>query len=146
MTTNPNSAVAASNGHLSPLADSVINAEELVSDTDSDLSDIHESNNLPAKNSTNGTLRFDGNEFVDRMDMESSNQDDVDASEDGDYDLETPEQVNADGEREGRSTSQESRRPAKRKAGVEDDEHIINNPELYGLRRSVSKEVMTRRR
>ena len=37
------------------------------------------------------------------------------------------------------SSSEESLRPAKRKTlGIEDDEDIMNNPELYGIRRSVS--------
>ena len=36
-----------------------------------------------------------------------------------------------------RSASHDSRRASKRKITLEDDEYIANNPELYGLRRSV---------
>ncbi|CAG8981346.1 hypothetical protein HYALB_00013623 [Hymenoscyphus albidus] len=47
----------------------------------------------------------------------------------------SPAPVVANGERADRSTSTDSRRPPKRKAAVE-DQHILANPELYGLRRS----------
>lgn len=59
-------------------------------------------------------------------------------SDDAEFDMDdSPAPVAAGNGRHQRSTSTESRRPAKRKLGVEDDEHILANPALYGLRRSV---------
>ncbi|KAI9674782.1 MAG: hypothetical protein M1817_001686 [Caeruleum heppii] len=57
-------------------------------------------------------------------------------SEDAEYDLDDTAPLDTNGARDDRSTSQDSRRPLKRKPGLDDDEHIMNNPELYGLRRS----------
>lgn len=66
--------------------------------------------------------------------------DDVDGlgEDDGEYEMDSG--VKHEQQRQStRSTSQESRRPMKRKAvGIEEDVDIMNNPELYGIRRSVS--------
>ncbi|KAK4999651.1 ATP-dependent DNA helicase Hrp3 [Elasticomyces elasticus] len=72
-------------------------------------------------------------------DMETSmseQDDDAVGSEDAEYDTETPPLVGADQKQRANSSSDESLRPGKRKAGVDDDEHMKQNPELYGLRRS----------
>lgn len=73
------------------------------------------------------------------MEVDSDSSEDVDAEgePDGDYDSESPPPAQADSSRSRSSTSQESRRPQKRKASVEEDSFITQNPELYGLRRSV---------
>lgn len=68
---------------------------------------------------------------------ESSDAEAQDQSEDADFDMEDDSPVPVmNGGREESSSSTESRRPAKRKLPLE-DEHILANPELYGLRRSV---------
>jgi len=68
---------------------------------------------------------------------ESSAAEVQDESEDAEFDMEdSPAPTAPDRGRQDRSTSTESRRPAKRKLDLE-DEHIQANPELYGLRRSV---------
>ena len=68
--------------------------------------------------------------------MESSPEN-QNASDDADFDMEdSPAPVVTTVSRDDRSTSIESRRPQKRKLGVE-NKHILANPELYGLRRSV---------
>jgi chromodomain-helicase-DNA-binding protein 1 len=75
-----------------------------------------------------------------RQDTEASESDDVevqDESDDADFDMDDSPAPAATNRRHERSTSSESHRPPKRKLGVEDDEHILANPELYGLRRSV---------
>jgi len=56
-------------------------------------------------------------------------------SEDAEFDIEESPQPVA--EHVQRSSSIESRRPPKRKLPAEEDPHILANPELYGLRRSV---------
>lgn len=142
LTMNQSPSLPPSNGHLSPLANNIISAEAVVSDSESDLSEIVDSQKTHALSSSNGRLEFSGNDCTNNMNTESSNNDDGAGSEDADYDMETPPPLEAGNVREERSLSQDSRRPAKRKAGLEDDEHIMNNPELYGLRRSVSQLIV----
>lgn len=139
LTMNPTSSLPTTNGHLSPLANHVINAEAVVSESESDLSEIADSHNARHVSTPNGALGLAGSDGTNHTETESSNNDDAAGSEDADYDMETPPPLEARDGRDERSLSQESRRPAKRKAGLEDDEHIMNNPELYGLRRSVSR-------
>ena len=139
LTMNPSSSLPTSNGHLSPLANHVINAEVVVSESESDLSELIDSHSGRPSSTSNGALGLAGNEGTNHLDTESSNNEDAPGSEDADYDMETPPLLDGGDGREERSLSQDSRRPAKRKAGLEDDEHIMNNPELYGLRRSVSR-------
>lgn len=60
-----------------------------------------------------------------------------DASDDGDFDMdEGAPSPQSDHERDDRSASLSSRRSSKRKSPAEDT-YIQQNPELYGLRRSV---------
>lgn len=74
----------------------------------------------------------------DTEESESSAADAQGESDDADFDMEeSPAAPAPNGERHDRSSSVESRRPAKRKLGVKEDEYILANPELYGLRRSV---------
>jgi chromodomain-helicase-DNA-binding protein 1 len=73
------------------------------------------------------------------MAVDSDSSDDVDAEgeADGDYDSESPPPEQAESDDARSSVSQESSRPSKRKASPEGDDYITQNPELYGLRRSV---------
>lgn len=71
-------------------------------------------------------------------DMETSDDADAEGEPDGDYDSESPPPARANGVRSQSLTSGGSSRSRKRKASVEEDEYITQNPELYGLRRSVS--------
>jgi chromodomain-helicase-DNA-binding protein 1 len=68
----------------------------------------------------------------------SDSSEDVDAEgePDGDYDSESPPSEQAESDR-ARSSSPESPRPLKRKASDEAEDYIEQNPQLYGLRRSV---------
>ena len=60
-------------------------------------------------------------------------------SEDPDFDMATPPEQNGVSIDDARSSSQESPHQRKRKTGgIEHDDFMLNNPELYGLRRSVS--------
>lgn len=82
---------------------------------------------------SNQQSEFDGQ---DTEASESSDAGDQGESDDADFKRNGSPPVAANSGHE-RSTSSESRRPPKRKLGVEDDAHIMANPELYGLRRSV---------
>src|SRR5947207_11355108 len=136
-----NNSMSLPNGHLSPLANNVMTMDKTGSDSDSDLSDINEpaGNANPLSPRSNSGLDHRSESYKrDDSSAASSDDDQQAGSDDAEYDLETPPAVDADISRHERSSSPESRRPAKRKAGgLEDDEHILNNPELYGLRRSV---------
>ena len=73
-------------------------------------------------------------------DAYASEPSDADAqgeSDDADFDMEdSPVAVVTNGGREERSASTDSRRPAKRKVPIV-DQHMLANPELFLLRRSV---------
>lgn len=79
-------------------------------------------------------------------DDEPSQDEDALGSDDPDYNMETPPHQNAESSQDARSTSQDSPRQRKRKAGVDKDDFIRDDPELYGLRRSVSGQSRSRRR
>ncbi|KAI9761412.1 MAG: hypothetical protein M4579_001062 [Chaenotheca gracillima] len=124
------------NGHLSPLAGNVITADDISSDSESALSDIEPPR---IESSTPSSSKPDASSQNDNADvdtLQSSDAENEAASEDAEYDLETPPEPAHTNAQESRSVSQDSGRLSKRKSGVEEDEHILNNPELYGLRRS----------
>ena len=56
---------------------------------------------------------------------------------DGDYDSESPPSEHAPSSPAQSVSSQDSSRPLKRKVSPEKDDYMTQNPELYGLRRSV---------
>ena len=112
------------------------------SSSDSDLSDVPEN---PAPSVVPPRLSEPSNPSADELDAaETPPSDDEDVgmvSEDGDFHADSPPR-SVSAPRESRSASEESRRPQKRKVGIEDDEEIMNNPELYGIRRSVRDTVI----
>jgi chromodomain-helicase-DNA-binding protein 1 len=130
------------NGHASPADVATATASEPSAHSDSELSDVKEA----AVEHPSSDEDAPGEEYDEDEDMAiaSESSDDVDAEgePDGDYDSETPPPAAEDRARS--STSQESRRPPKRKASVEEDDHMAQNPELYGLRRSVRSLYLTR--
>lgn len=107
-------------------------------DSQSDLSDTMAPHAVEASPSVDSSPKQQS-EFGNQetySDSSSAEQQD-DASDDGDFDQEEETAHESNHTMKERSSSQESRRPPKRKLGVEEDEHILANPELYGLRRSV---------
>lgn len=82
-----------------------------------------------------------GDDYHSEHDSALSDADDADAmSEDGNFEEEDSSVkpvVHVTRETPS-SSSEESLRPAKRKVAIEDDEMIMKDPELYGIRRSVS--------
>ncbi|KAI9846084.1 MAG: hypothetical protein M1837_004340 [Sclerophora amabilis] len=137
-TLNSTHSTSLPNGPLSPLANNVISADAISSDSGSALSDIVDPPNLEATPSSPSS-KPDTPSQNDTMEVDTLDSSDVSnqaGSEDAEFDLETPPETEHNTTHQGRSLSLESMRPSKRKAGVEDDENILNNPELYGLRRS----------
>lgn len=128
--TDTSTIIAYSNGPESAPQNPVLTNDDAPYDSESDLSDTGNPvvDALSPATSANHEVEFG-------QSPESSDAEVHDESEDADFDMEeSPAPVV---EREDRSTSAESRRPAKRKLAAEDDPHILANPELYGLRRSV---------
>jgi chromodomain-helicase-DNA-binding protein 1 len=109
------------------------------SDSDSVLSDVPDaaaSAALPLHITSASTLQGDLLNGDDSGLSDANGDADME-SDDADFEDDTPQYPPVAIAREGSSSSHESRRPNKRKAGIEDDEDIMNNPELYGIRRSV---------
>jgi chromodomain-helicase-DNA-binding protein 1 len=127
------------NGHISPLPNTTITNDDAPYDSESDLSEIREPPAVETSPSTSSSPQQQS-EFG-HQDLESSDSsgpENNDGSDDADFDMEeSPAAAPTHTARIDRSTSHDSRRPTKRKLGFEDDEHILANPELYGLRRSV---------
>jgi hypothetical protein len=130
------------NGHSSPDAVDVATPTASSPSNQSELSDTNE----PIANGASSDEDAPGEEYDEDEPMvdASDSSEDVDAEgePDGDYDSETPPPAQADYSRARSSTSQDSQRGAKRKAGDKDD--ILRNPGLYGLRRSVRRLVIYR--
>lgn len=125
------------NGHISPLTVHVTAATSPPQHSDSNLSDAQE----PAAADQASDVDAPGEDYDEDQDIAaaSDSSEDVDAEgePDGDYDSDSPPSEQAESDRARSSMSQESNRPLKRKASAEKDDYITQNPELYGLRRSV---------
>jgi chromodomain-helicase-DNA-binding protein 1 len=120
------------NGHTSQFENSTLPNDDAPYDSESDLSEVAMPivEEASPATSSNHQSEFGGQE----TDASESSAENHDESEDADFDIDDTAPSAAANDR--RSTSIESRRPAKRKVAVE-DEHILANPQLYGLRRSV---------
>ena len=126
------------NGHGSPYAADTTAPNGLALHSDSDMSNAHEDIAAEPASDVDAPGEDDDDEDVE-MAQDSESSDDVDAEgeADGDYDSESPPPEQAESDDARSSVSHESRRPSKRKASPEGDDYITQNPELYGLRRSV---------
>lgn len=127
-------------GHSSDVDDDHLRPSPQPPRSESELSDI---NDLPTTtiSSITGPDDVDHSDDDAIHDMATSELDedeDAPGEEDAEFDEETPPPEAADGMRHDRSLSEESLRPGKRKAEmIDDEEYMKQDPELYGLRRSV---------
>ena len=134
-----------SNGHLSPPSTKPTANVAVTPESESDLSEATDIPNAPPTlpnseqndNGENGRMRA--------SDDESSQDEDAVGSDDPDYDMATPPTGNAGSHGDDRSSTQDSPRQRKRKAVPEHEDYMLNDPELYGLRRSVSQRLPTPR-
>jgi chromodomain-helicase-DNA-binding protein 1 len=128
-----------SNGYHSPVGDISV-ADDAASDhSGSDLSEVREAPAAEASPSPSSTPHHQSDFAAEDTEPSDESEDDNDKGSDNDeFDAEEGMRAVAHHHpRIDRSSSHDSRRPTKRKLGIEDDEHIKANPELYGLRRSV---------
>ncbi|KAI1337451.1 P-loop containing nucleoside triphosphate hydrolase protein [Xylariaceae sp. FL0016] len=140
MSSSPEGSLA--NGDTSP---AIGDGTRLVLDdraSESDLSEVNETAAVPDSSSPSPSpIHHESDQDAEaEPDFENaaeSSNDEGNASDDADFDMEdSPAPSHSDVAQDERSTSDDSRRPAKRKAPVEEDDYIRENPELYGLRRS----------
>ena len=127
-----------SNGHLPPSPPTFTHNPPVPSDSESDLSepvDAPSSTAIPPHTTAPDNSVSSIEQGFDDRELTSE---DALGSDDGDYDMEDspPPTINVAPSPSSRRSSQ-SQTLGKRKAGVDEDEHMLNNPELYGLRRSV---------
>ena len=128
-----------SNGHLSPPSTKPATNGDVTPQSESDLSEALDTPNAPST-FPNSEQNEDGkNGQMRASDDESLQDEDAVGSDDPDYDMATPPTGNAGPHHGDRSSSQDSPRQRKRKAGPDHDDYMLNDPELYGLRRSVSQ-------
>ncbi len=150
MSSSPEAGLA--NGDNSPSPSAESHSRIILDDrvSESDLSEVNETTALqssPSPSTSPSSNRRDSPRPVDPESDESSDNDsdndDNNASDDADFDMEeSPAPSQSDGLQDQRSTSNDSRRIPKRKAVAEEDDYIRENPELYGLRRSVCSPML----
>lgn len=126
-----------SNGHLSPPSSNLHTTEAMTSASESDLSDAIDPPIATSISSEASRQERNGNSLDPTGSIDSLHEEDAVGSEDADYDMETSQPADAGSPGDARSSSQDSRRTGKRKAEAEHEEYMLENPELYGLRRSV---------
>lgn len=128
-----------SNGYHSPVGDISVANDAASNHSGSDLSEVREAPAAEASPSPSSTPHHQSDFAAEDTEPSDESEDDNDKGSDND-EFDAEEGIRAVAHhhpRIDRSSSHDSRRPTKRKLGIEDDEHIKANPELYGLRRSV---------
>ncbi|KAI1093074.1 P-loop containing nucleoside triphosphate hydrolase protein [Rostrohypoxylon terebratum] len=135
----PNSA----NGHTSPETRSAMRMDFDDRASESDLSDVNDNTAHRASSSSSSPInnqpsRNTEQDLDSQGGAESSDNDGPNnASEDADFDIEdSPAPSQSDAHHDETSTSNSSRRAAKRKVTADEEDYMRENPELYGLRRS----------
>lgn len=126
------------NGHLSSVDEpAYATLDTKPSRSESELSDV---NDIPDQAVTESADHV----MQDVASPLSDEDEDADGSDDGDYDAPSPPSRASVDSRHSSVSSDASSVPRKRKAepGVDDDQYMQENPELYGLRRSVSQAVV----
>ncbi|KAG8533252.1 uncharacterized protein KY384_002035 [Bacidia gigantensis] len=124
------------NGHLSPPRANAALSSAPDSDSESALSDVLDDSAILAPSPGARVRSIAENQSRSPLESLSSPGDDALGSEDPNFGDESPPAGTRSPSQNTRSTSEESPRQRKRKAGIEKDDFVMNDPELYGLRRS----------
>ncbi|CAD0107356.1 unnamed protein product [Aureobasidium uvarum] len=121
------------NGHLSPVDEpTYATLHTKPSRSESELSDVNDIPDQAVPESADHVMH-------DVASPRSDEDEDADGSDDGDYDAPSPPSRASVDSRHSSVSSDGSSVPRKRKAepDVDDDQYMQENPELYGLRRSI---------
>ncbi|CAK4032372.1 related to transcriptional regulator CHD1 [Lecanosticta acicola] len=126
------------NGHASVGDADLLKPTPQPTRSESELSDLHDvpTNTMPSTSAPQEEVHSDDDAIHDMATSELDEDEDAPGEEDADFDEETPPPAQPDGMDHDRSSSESISRPGKRKAEVDDEEYMKQNPELYGLRRS----------
>lgn len=127
------------NGHGSPMETPHATILPQLSRSESELSEVNDavSSTLPPA-IAHPEAHSEDEDMQDDAASASEDEEDAAGSEDADYDVGTPQSAQSnDSRRNSISSSSSSSQPRKRKVEVDDDKFMQENPELYGLRRSV---------
>ena len=120
------------NGHDQEARSSVNRSRVILSDSESELSDVADAH-MPSAS----PAPLPNGEILEQNARSSTlEQEDIADSEDADHDMDVSMQQEDAARSLAYSSSDDSVRPAKRKAPIDDEEYIRNNPDLFGLRRS----------
>ena len=127
------------NGHVDDSLDDGREPSAQPQRSESDLSDL---NDAPPAQTGPQQAHSDDDAIHDMATSEMDDDEDEDApgEEDADYEMASPIHEAADEmqhDRPSSSSSEEDVRSGKRKPEIDDEEYMKQNPELYGLRRSV---------
>lgn len=132
---NTDPSISLSNGHLSPSPQNNDTPNTHHAPSESDLSEVAENLDAvaPSTEQNGGPMK----------EMEMSESDDVDAegSDDADYDLDFPPRQRQSSEPDHSSSAESA--PSRKRKPVDENDLILQNPELYGLRRSVRTPIAT---
>lgn len=128
--------MSVTNGHLHDTDFHHVEPPTQRARSESELSDL---NDIPPPRSEpqEAVPSDDDDALHDMATSEMDEDDDAPGEEDADYDVESPPLEQSGAKEHDRSTSEDSMKPGKRKSDADDDEFMKQNPELYGLRRSV---------
>ncbi|KAL8975191.1 MAG: hypothetical protein Q9197_000583 [Variospora fuerteventurae] len=127
-------------GHLSPSPSRNRTNGIIPSESESELSEAMDPPSTIPPISINHHDEQDVEDTYQSTDSASSHDEDAVGSDDADYDMEDSAPAARPHLRDTRSPSQTSSKLGKRKASVEEDDFMLENPELYGLRRSVESD------
>ena len=132
------------NGHTPEMDEDRLRVPPRFDRSESELSDL---NDIPTTTISSVTPQRDADlsdddAIHDMATSEIDEDEDAIGEEDADFDEETPPPRQSPSMRE-RSSSDGSPHPGKRKVEVDDEEYMKQNPELYGLRRSVRTAMST---
>ncbi|KAK4508468.1 hypothetical protein PRZ48_002207 [Zasmidium cellare] len=125
------------NGHSSEADADLLKPSPQPQRSESDLSDA---NDIPtttlSPDAPQDGVHSDDDAIHDMATSELDEDEDAPGEEDADFDEASPPPGQADAAHNAASSSESSSRSGKRKAEVDDEEYMKQNPELYGLRRS----------
>lgn len=104
--------------------------------SESELSDLNDA--PPPRSPPQDETHSDDDAIHDMATSEMEDDEDAPGEDDAEYEAASPQPETTGGMRHDRSSSEEDVRSGKRKSEVDDEQYMKQNPELYGLRRSVS--------